>query len=213
MEKIKIYFDNGQLKVRIPECDSIPRHDFLYDTYHIFKEWTDEQGVMLVQVESQWKHLIAYAKRWNHAPYFELTQDVEDYYAYQVETDDKKAERKRIEEERKQAIESANNRQRRGCGMCIHLEYANAHWEEVDGVKVWVGGKHYCKYAMEVCRYKSEDVEYEFEYYKANRYYNPPPGYNPPAFVAQPFPCAGCEYLEKANKAWEDINKEKEKDV
>lgn len=206
---MRVYFENGQLKIKLPEEQTEQSRKFLYDTYYIFKQFTAEKGVMEVQVESQWKQLIAAAKRKG----IDITQEVEDYYQYRLRLDQEEAQRKAVEEDRKKAIQSANVRQQSGCGMCIHLEYAPAHWEEVDGKKVWVAGRHYCKHAMEVCRYRASDVEYEFEYYKANRYYNPPQGYNPPAFVAQPFPCAGCEYLEKANKAWEDINKEKEKDV
>ena len=203
---LKVYFENGELKLQIPEEATEQRRKFLYDTYHIFKEFTADKCVMKVQVESQWKHFIAAAKR--HEIY--ITQEVEDYYQYQLRLDEERAERKRIEEQRERAIKSANTRQSHGCSMCEHLEYVNAHWQEVNGEKVWVAGRHYCKYAMDSCRYRASDVEYEFEYYKAHRFYNPPPGYNPPAFVAQPFPCAGCEYLEKANKAWEEINKEKE---
>lgn len=206
---MKVYFENGKLKLQIPEEATDKRRKFLYDTYYIFKEFTEEKGVMEVQVESQWKHFIAAAKR--HDLY--ITQEVEDYYQFQLQKEREEAERKRIEEQRKRDITAADTKQGHGCGMCIHLEYAPAHWEEVDGKKVWVAGRHYCKYAMDVCRYRALDVEYEFEYFKANRYYNPPIGYNPPAFVAKPFPCAGCEYLEKANKAWTEINKEEEKDV
>ena len=209
MEKIKIYFEDGQLKIKLPKEKTEESRKFLYDAFHIFL-CSEGENVMLVQVESQWKYLIALAKHRTHRDVAEITQDVEDYYQYQERLDREKAERKRIEEQRKEAIDRANNRQHNGCQSCIHLEYVNAHWEEVNGEKVWVGGRHFCKYAMESCRYRAFDIEYEFEYYKANRYYNPTPGYNPPPFVAEPFPCAGCEYLEKANKAWEEINKEKE---
>lgn len=213
MEKINIYFENGQLKVRIPEEHSTGRHFFLHDTYHIFKDWTEEKNVLMVPVESQWKYLIAIAKHRGYRDVVEITQDVEDYYQYQVQREKEAEQKKKIDEERKRIIESAGHRQKNGCGSCMNLEYVNAHWEEVNGERVWVGGRHYCKYALEACRYRAFDTEYEFEYYKANKYYNPPPGYNPPPFVAEPFPCAGCEFLEKANKAWEEINKEKEGNV
>lgn len=206
---IKLFFHDGELKFILPEGNNDKKRDFLYSIHYIFTKDEKVNGTYVVPLESRWKNVIAVAKRYGA----DITQEVEDYYQYKVRLDQEEADRNRIEEERKSAIEGANTRQRTGCGMCEYLEYANAHWEEVNGEKVWVGGKHYCKYAMEVCRYKASDVEYEFEYYKANRYYNPPPGYNPPAFVAQPYPCAGCEYLEKSNKAWEEINKEKEGNV
>ena len=211
MGKVKIYFESGQLRIRVPEEESNERQKFFYALFPIERDWVEEEKyVQYVVNESSWKLVIRIAKMESHRNFVELSQEVDDYYQYQLQADRERAERELINEQRKKAIEIADNRQHYGCGVCPHLEYVNAHWQETNGEKVWICGTHYCKYAMEKCRYNPFDVEYAFEYYKESRYYNPPPGYNPPAFVAKPYPCAGCEYLERANRAWEEINKEKE---
>lgn len=213
MEKVKIYFEDGQLRIRVPEEGTKERRDFFHDIFPIHREWCEVDRVQYVVNECSWLSLIKMAKYERHKAFVELSQDVEDYYLYQLQLARERAEREALEEKRREDIKRGDSVQKNGCGWCPHLAYENAHWQEVNGEKVWVHGTHYCKYAMDVCRYKADEIEYEFEYYKANRYYNPPPGYNPPAFVAKPYPCAGCEYLEKANKAWEEINKEKEGNV
>ena len=203
---MKVYFENGELKVLLPELRTEQSHKFLHDAYYVFMDWAEEKRVLVVQVESQWKQLIAIAKRNS----VELTQEVEDYYQYQVRIDAERAERKRVEEQRKQAIARGDGKQSGGCGFCEHLEYVNAHTEMVNGERVYVAGTHHCSYAMRVCRYKADELEYQFEIRKEMRNYVPTIGYNPPAFVAKPYPCAGCKYLEASDKAWAEINKEKE---
>ena len=213
MEKIKIYFEDGQMKIRIPDESSLGRYKFLHEIYPVHREWTNEKNVMYVVNESSWKYVIQVAKYASNRDTVEITQDVEDYHQYLVRVEKERAERQYRLEALKNDIEKANSKQRLGCGWCEHLEYANAHWQEVNGERVWVSGRHYCKYANSVCHYKAFDVEREFYERREAKYYNPPPGYNPPAFIAPPYPCAGCMYLEKAEKALEEINKEKEKDV
>ena len=210
MEKVKIYFEDGQLRIRVPEEKTEERRRFFYDIFPIDKEWVTKDRVMYIVNESSWALVIRIAKQERHKAFIELSQDVEDYYLYQLQLARERAEREAVEEKRREDIKRGDSVQKNGCGWCMHLAYENAHWQEVNGEKVWVHGTHYCKYAMDVCRYKADEIEYEFECNKDHRYYNPPPGYNPPAFVAKPYPCAWCEYLEKANKAWEEINKEKE---
>lgn len=210
MEKIKIYFEDGQLRIRVPEEDTYERDKFFSDVFPIHREWTDEKMVQHVVNEESWMTLINIAKYERHREFVDMSQDVEDYYLYQMKCREEAKKRKELEEKRREAIEYADFRQSHGCGWCEHLTYEPAHWQDDNGKKEWVSGTHYCKYAMRPCRYKDEEVEYELYSRRAMRWYNPPQGANPPAFVARAYPCVGCMYLERANKAWEEINKEKE---
>lgn len=206
---IKLFFHDGKLKFTLPEGNNDKKRDFLYGIHYIFAKDEKVDGAYVVPLENQWKNVIAVAKRYGA----KIPQEVEDYYQYQIRLDAERAERKRVEEERRQAIARGEGKQSGGCGFCEHLEYVNAHTEMVNGERVYVAGTHHCNYAMRVCRYKADELEYQFEIRKEMRNYVPTIGYKPPAFVAKPYPCAGCKYLEASNKAWEEINKEKEGNV
>lgn len=213
MEKIKIYFEDGQLRIRVPEEDTNQRDAFFHDIFYVARDWSDEKWVLCVLNEYHWMTVITVAKYERHKGFVELSQDCEDYYLYQKQLREERERRELFLEGLKNDIKVANTRQSHGCGWCEHLTYAPAHWKEENGKKEWVSGTHYCNYAMRPCRYKDEEVEYEFYEKRAMRWYNPPPGANPPAFVARAYPCVGCMYLERANKAWEEINKEKDGNV
>lgn len=205
---MKVYFESGQLKLHIGEEQTEQRRKFLYDIYYIFREW--EKGnpyTQVVQVESQYKYIIKEAKR--HG--VEITQEVEDWYQYRLQIEAAERERKEKEEARKRAIENADFRQKNGCGLCEHLEYVPAHVESVNGEKKYIGGQHTCSYAERACRYRSCDIEYEFEIAKEVKAFGMPISESGRDYVAPPYPCAGCKYLEEARKAWEEINKERDK--
>lgn len=197
---MKLFFEDGKLKIKVAEEDTAQRRQFFYDIFHVFRDWSKtESYVMDVTLERQYKYVIAAAKRNG----VEITQDVEDYYLYELKKDKEQAQRKAQEEQRKRDILQADKRQKDGCGWCENLEYIKGHIEEIDGKRRYVPGRHYCKYAVSPCRYRADDIEYEFECYKQSKAFN-----EPKAFIASPHPCAGCMYLEKAEKAWEEINKE-----
>jgi hypothetical protein len=207
---MKLFFDDGKLKLFIGEEATEQRRALLHDTYYIFRDW--DQGnryTQVVQVEGQYKYMIKEAKR--HG--VEITQEVEDFYQYTLRKEDEERERQRKMEAQQRVIENANVRQSRGCGLCEYLEYTPAHIEVVDGVKKYVSGQHTCSYAKRVCRYRSEDIEYEFEISKEVRAFGAPIDESCKDYIARPFPCAGCKYMAEARKAWEEINKEKEGNV
>lgn len=199
---MRVFFEDGALKIKLPEETTERRRRFLYDIYHVMRDWDKTQSyTLVVQLESQYKYVIASAKRNG----VELTQEVEDYFVYKIQKDKEDAERRVRESARKAVIERAESKQKNGCGFCEYLEYIQGHIEEVDGRKRYIHGRHYCKHAISPCRYRAEDVEYEFECYKESKAFH-----EPKAFIAPPYPCAGCIWLEQAQKAWEEINKEKE---
>lgn len=206
---MKLYFEEGKLKLYIgEECEQ--RRKFLYDVYYIFREW--EKGKLntqIVQVEGQYKYIIKEAKRHN----VEITQDVEDYYQYCLEQEAFEFERKRKADEWKRVIEQGDFKQRNGCGFCEYLEYVPAHVEYENGERKYIPGRHTCGYAKRACRYRSCDVEYEFEMYKEIKAFGTPIDPTLRNWVASPYPCAGCKYLEESTNAWEAINKEKDGNV
>lgn len=207
---MKLFFEDGKLKLFIGEEATEQRRKFLHDTYYIFRIWDEKQPyTQVVQVESQYKYLIQEAKR--HG--IEIDQEVEDVYQYLIRKEEEERERVKKMEDQRKAIESAETVQERGCRWCNHLEYTPAHIEWVDGEKVYVGGRHTCSYAKRMCRYRSQDIEYEFEIRKEVRAFGKPIDDSCRDYVARPFPCVGCKYLEAARKAWEEINKEKEGNV
>jgi hypothetical protein len=207
---MKLYFEDGKLKLYIGEEATEQRRKFLHDTYYIFRDWDKEHHyTQVVQLESQYKYMIKEAKR--HG--VEVTQEVEDVYQYLLRVEEEERLRKQKTETQKRAIETANAYQRKGCGLCTHLEYTPAHIEVVDGVKKYIGGRHTCSYAKRMCRYRSEDIEYEFEISKEVNAFGAPIDESCRDYIARPFPCAGCKYLEYAREAWEEINKEKEGNV
>jgi hypothetical protein len=115
-------------------------------------------------------------------------------------------------EAQKKAIEKGDFKQKNGCGWCEYLEYTPIRVEYVDGKKVVLGGHHTCSYAKRACRYRSFDEDYAFEVYKEVKAFGAPI-VDDKVFVAPPYPCAGCIFLEESAKAWEEINKEKEGNV
>jgi hypothetical protein len=114
---------------------------------------------------------------------------------------------KRVEE-CKRIITQAENKANNGCGWCEHLEYVMRHTEERNGEQVIIPGKHFCKYVGKACRYRAFDVEYEFESRKEARALG-----EKQEFYAPPYPIAGCAYMQDVERAWEILNKEKERDV
>ena len=215
MEKVKIYFEDGQLRIRVPEEESVDRQKFFNAIFPIEREWIGKGTyVQYVVKESQWALVIRIAKGNSHCHFVEIAQEVEDYYQYYLQRKREQLEREAVKEQRKREIESANLKQQNGCGLCPHLEYVNAHWQDNGyGEKQYVNGQHFCAYAQEKCRYRWDDVEYAFEMYKEVKAFGAPIDPMVKSWVAPPYPCPGCAYLEKANKAWEEINKEKEWNV
>ena len=200
---MKLFFEDGKLKIKVAEEDTAQRRQFFYDIFHIFRDWSKtERYVMDVTLEGQYKYVIAAAKRNK----IEIAQDVADFYTYQLQLEEEERQRKARDESRSAAIKTADAKQTNGCGWCEYLEYVNAHMRVVDGKKEYVSGRHYCIYAKRPARYRQEDIEYEFECMKEAKAFN-----EPMAFIAKAYPCAGCMYLEKAAKAWEEINKEWDK--
>lgn len=207
---MKLYFEDGKLKLYIGEEATEQRRKFLHDTYYIFRDWDKgNRYTQVVQLESQYKYMIKEAKR--HG--VEVDQEVDGIYQYILRTEEEERERQRKMEAQQRVIASANTRQSQGCGLCEYLEYTPAHIEIVDGEKKYVGGRHTCSYAKRVCRYRSEDIEYEFEISKEVHAFGAPIDGSCRDYIARPFPCVGCKYLADARKAWEEINKEKEGNV
>ena len=214
MEKIKIYFEDGQMKIRVPDETSLGRYKFLHECSLIPKDWTEEKNVLYVYSDTWWLETIQIAKYDSNKDSVEIAQDVENYYQRRVKEIREKKERQYRLENLKTDIERADTKQKYGCGCCEYLEYVKAHWEDAgDGEWRFVSGKHLCHYVNNACRYRWSDIEYEFEIYKEVKAFGAPIDPTVKAWIAPPYPCAGCMYIEKAEKAWEEINKEKEKDV
>lgn len=192
---MKLYFEDGKLKFYMGEEATDERRQFLHDIYHIFRDWDNDPYTQIVQVESQYKYMIKEAKR--HG--VEITQDVEDYYQYTLQKEEEERQRKAKMEAQKKAIEKGDFKQKNGCGWCEYLEYVP-------------GASHVCSYAKRACRYRQFDLDYEFEIRKEVKAFGAPI-VDDKVFIAPPYPCAGCKFLEEAVKAWEEINKEKEGNV
>lgn len=208
MSGMKLFFEDGKLKLYIGEEATEQRRKFLHDIYYIFRGWDNGSSyTQIVLFESQYKYVIREAKRNG----VEITQEVEDVYQHSLRVEEEERKRRAKIEEQKRIIETANAHQKNGCGMCDYLEYTPAHIEMVDGERKYVGGRHTCTYAERVCRYRSEDIEYEFEISKEVRSFGAPIDESCKDYVARPFPCVGCKYLADARKAWEEINKERDK--
>ena len=211
MEKIKIYFEDGLMKIRIPEEDTIERRRFLRGLGACGRDWTEEKNVLYVLEECSWG-FVAKAAHWpENINNVECSQEVEDFHQEQLRIARERVERERRIEDLKRTISWANTRQTNGCGFCEHLEYVPAHWEDLgNGEKQYVAGRHFCNYAVSPCRYRWDDIEYAFEVHKEVQAFGTPLYKVPKPWVAPPYPCAGCEHLEKAEKAWEELEKEKE---
>jgi hypothetical protein len=204
---MKLYFEEGKLKLYIGEEATEQRRKFLHDTYYIFRDWDkDNPYTQIVQVEGQYKYIIKEAKR--HG--VDITQDVEDYYQYLLQKEEEDRKRKARMEAQQRAIEKGDFKQTNGCGWCEYLEYTPAHIEFSVGERKYISGQHTCSYAKRACRYRSADIEYQFEISKEIKAFGAPIDESCRDYVAKPYPCAGCKYLEESRKAWEEINKERE---
>lgn len=210
MKEIKIYFEDGKMKIRIPEENSIERKIFLWSLGACGRDWTEEKNVLYVLEECSWRS-VANAAHWpENIKNVECSQEVEDFYQEQCRIAREKAERARRLEDLKRTISWANTKQTNGCGGCEHLTYVKAHWEDLgNGEKKYVAGRHFCNYAVSPCRYRWDDIEYAFEVHKEVQAFGVPLYKVPKPWVAPPYPCAGCEHLEKAEKAWEELEEEK----
>lgn len=215
MEKVKIYFEEGQLRIRVPKEDTLDREKFFSDIYPTERYWIGEGTyIQYVAKESQWPLVIRMAKYKGHSHFVEITKEVEDYYQYHLQRKREQEERKSINEQRKRDISVADAHLKNGCSLCPHLEFIGPHWQDsVNGEKQFVTGQHFCSYAQKLCRYRWDDVEYAFEIAKEVKAFGAPIDPAIKYWQSPPYPCAGCMYLEKAAKAWEEINKEKEGNV
>lgn len=188
---MKLFFEDGVLKASVGESDTPQRQMYLHSTYHCTSSWEKGKTFQLFYpFEIDYMAVISAAKKYK----LDIAQDVEDFYNYRMQQAEARQEAKRKREEYKRIIQMADAKNRSGCGMCVHLSYNSK--------------RHYCEYAKSAPRYRSDEQEYAFECWKEARVLG-----TAPAFVATPYPCAGCVYMEEASRAWMEINKEREGNV
>lgn len=185
---MKLYIEEGKLKILLDEENTPERHGFLHDTFSFFKRWDTKKNVMVVEFKSHWKYIIKYAKKYK----FEIAQDVERYYHETMEEERRKEEREAELRRRDEILKAAESRKKNGCSFCQHLKYE--------------GHLHLCTYAARYCLYKPYELEYEFECRKEAKALN-----KPVEWFATPYPCNGCEYLKKALEVLEIINLEEQR--
>ena len=103
-------------------------------------------------------------------------------------------ERERLIAELKAKMATAQEKMRNGCGWCEHLKFEH--------------GSYFCKHTCMKCRYKSDEVEMEFDAWKESRALGTKQN-----FYARPFPMRGCIVYEEGHEAFlklQAMNEEKQ---
>lgn len=213
---MKLYFEDGKLKIDVGEKETIEQYNLINDMWHIQKLCDgDSTTIAVIEFESQ--YLLAVDVAVKHG--IEITQDVLDYYTYKKNCKEEEKRKKlhisSLEGDRNAALSKVETYKSRGCWLCPHLQYTKGHYEEINGRKRYVSARFWCEYADRSCLFSEEELEIERknrgEYIKYAEYgiVGQVDGY----YMATPYPCRGCRWMVEAHHILEEINKEKEKDV
>lgn len=175
------------------------QHEFMRECYWSYAPWGDfdEDGDSPLYKQSTAKdneRAINRIFELAHKRNVEVSDEVYDVYKTVSLAADE--ERKKEEEARKAAahikelqetVSSAYFWLKHGCASCEHLKYER--------------GAHRCLYADRLCRKSKEEEEYEFYARRESQITG-----MAPAYFALPYPCAGCKYIEEAQKAQEELD-------
>ena len=195
-EGIRVYVEDEKLKIRIGEY----RNDRERRQFIGFLFWCNakvdpldktvlsvKRFDVLERFDYSWRNIINGAKIRGIEVSEECEQFLKDFEAEERRAWQNEREQKRREE----IIQAAKNRQQDGCMFCEHLK--------------WAEGRHLCTYAARYCLYKPHDIENEVEARIEAKVLRQPVG-----FIAQAYPCEGCEYIKKAQEVLEIMKLEEQ---
>lgn len=195
-EGIRVYVEDEKLKIYIGEYtnDRYRRQFMGFLFWCNAKVDPKDKRVLFVKrfdvlerFDRSWRNIINGAKIRG----IEVTEECEQFLK-NYETEERLQWQKELEEKRRQEIiQAAKNRQQDGCMLCEHLR--------------WSEGRHLCTYAARYCLYKPHDIENEVEARIEAKVLRQPVG-----FIAQAYPCEGCEYIKKAQEVLEIMKLEEQ---
>lgn len=190
---MRLFFEDGELKILVDEENTYERKKFLYNTYGYFKRWDKNQkNVLIVELAKHWIYHVQEAIfLQERGRQFEIDPDVEQWYKKEEEENRKAYELEQEKKRREEILKRAESVKQNGCGLCQHLRME--------------GYRHLCTYAAKYCLYKPYELEYEFECRKEAKALN-----KPVEWFATPYPCNGCEKLKQALEVHEIINLEEQ---
>lgn len=174
------------------------QHDFMSECYWSYAPWGefDEEGdspLYKAKFAKDNERAISKVFKYADRRHIEIEDEVYDVSAIVSKEAQKEREKEAEErakklriEELKKTVERAYDRLKYGCGWCTEIKYEF--------------GDHRCVYAGRMCRKNREEVEHEFYAKRESKITG-----LEPAYFANPYPCAGCKYIEAAQKAREEL--------
>lgn len=179
---MRVWIENGTLKVYIGKEKTFERGKLLSETWQIDKSFIrGEPYTMVVLDQADYVSFIRKANKWGA----EISNEAQAYVAETERKEREAYERKKEEERQESVLKRAEILLSKGCGLCPNLDSKN----------------RLCTYANAPVRYKSAELEQEFEDWKESR------ATKERRFFATAYPCQGCKTIVEANKI---LQKEKE---